>query len=161
MALDLSLNLEMKPRLRVLPLLLPPMLLPRLLAPCLLPTASHLDLLLKLSLGKDLDSGGVMALGLLGGMLTHSKELSVGLSTMIARWNGVISMRTQASVMPIIWGQLALAQEPGEERLVLGKLVQGKLLAMEPESLLQSLPPLMLFPLRVMPLLPLPPTREP
>lgn len=160
MALDLSLNLEMKPRLRVLPLLLPPMLLPRLLAPCLLPTASHLDLLLKLSLGKDLDSGGVMALGLLGGMLTHSKELSVGLSTMIARWNG-ISMRTQASVMPIIWGQLALAQEPGEERLVLGKLVQGKLLAMEPESLLQSLPPLMLFPLRVMPLLPLPPTREP
>ena len=60
------------------------MLLPSLLALCLLLTALHLDLLLKLSLGKDLDSGGVMALGLLEGMLTHSQELSVGLSTMIA-----------------------------------------------------------------------------
>lgn len=120
-------------------------------------TALHLDSLLKLSLGKDLDSGGVMALGLLDGMLTHSQELSVGLSTMIARWNGMISMRTQGFVILIILGQLALAQELGEERLVLGKLVQGKLLAMEPESLLKYLPPLMLFPLRVMPLLPLPP----
>ena len=32
----------------------------------------------------NLDLGGVMALGLLEGMLTHSQELSVGLSTMIA-----------------------------------------------------------------------------
>jgi hypothetical protein len=60
--------------------------------------------------------------------------------------------------MPIILGQLALAQELGEE---MRKLVQNKLLAMEPESLLKYLLPLMLFPLRVMPLLPLPPTIEP
>nr|KUM47991.1 hypothetical protein ABT39_MTgene4986 [Picea glauca]QHR86585.1 hypothetical protein Q903MT_gene588 [Picea sitchensis] len=77
---------------------------------------------------------------------------------MIARWNGMISMRTQGFVMPIILGQLALAQELGEE---MRKLVQNKLLAMEPESLLKYLLPLMLFPLRVMPLLPLPPTIEP
>lgn len=70
----------------------------------------------------------------------------------------MISMRTQGFVMPIILGQLALAQELGEE---MRKLVQNKLLAMEPESLLKYLLPLMLFPLRVMPLLPLPPTIEP
>lgn len=73
--------MESKLTLLVRTLLLPPMLLPSLLALCLLLTALHLDLLLKLSLGKgkDLDSGGVMALGLLEGVLTHSQELSVGL----------------------------------------------------------------------------------